>query len=66
MIFGSEIVSDAFRWGFRTMLISVPGMPITGSGVMAIIVDRQMTRGVGNHCVFISKARRDGAGWRNV
>jgi hypothetical protein len=44
------------------MPISVPGMPITGSGVMAItipgmmpiIVDRQMMRGVGNHCVFIS------------
>jgi len=33
MIFGSEIVSDAFRWGF---------------------LDRQMMRGVGNHCVFIS------------
>jgi hypothetical protein len=34
MIFGSEIVSDAFRWGFRTM---------------PIIIDRQMMRGVGNH-----------------
>jgi len=38
MIFGSEIVSDAFRWGFRTMPISVPGMPITGSAVMAITI----------------------------
>jgi hypothetical protein len=38
MIFGSEIVSDAFRWGFRTMPISVPGMPITSSAVMAITI----------------------------
>jgi Tol biopolymer transport system component len=25
-------------WGFRTMPISVPGMPITGSGLMAITI----------------------------
>jgi len=25
-------------WGFRTMPISVPGMPITGSGMMAIMI----------------------------
>jgi len=26
------------HWGFRTMPISVPGMPITGSGMMAIVI----------------------------
>jgi hypothetical protein len=25
-------------WGFRTMPIGVPGMPITGSGMMAIMI----------------------------
>jgi len=26
------------NWGFRTMPISVPGMPITRSGMMAIMI----------------------------
>ncbi len=30
--------NNAIPWGFRTMPISVPGMPIRGSGMMAIMI----------------------------
>ncbi len=31
-------LTELTDWGFRTMPISVPGMPITGSGLMAIMI----------------------------
>ena len=37
MVWATFVPTSEF-WGFRTMPISVPGMPITGSGLMAITI----------------------------